>query len=103
MPSRLRKTRKLRGHVNHGHVASVSTASTQEAVEMLEASITTGINLDQYHPGHFGKVSMRHYYLKRNQSFCPTVNLDKSWALVSEQTRVNAAKNKTGGAPIIDV
>lgn len=46
---------------------------------------------------------MRHYHLKRNQSFCPTVNLDKLWTLVSEQTRVNAAKNKTGAAPIIDV
>ncbi|XP_050019377.1 large ribosomal subunit protein uL15 isoform X1 [Alexandromys fortis] len=55
------------------------------------------------HPGYFGKVGMRHYHLKRNQSFCPTVNLDKLWTLVSEQTRVNAAKNKTGVAPIIDV
>uniref|UniRef100_A0A8C6N3F5 Large ribosomal subunit protein uL15 n=1 Tax=Mus spicilegus TaxID=10103 RepID=A0A8C6N3F5_MUSSI len=55
------------------------------------------------HPGYFGKVGMRHYHLKRNQSFCPTVNLDKLWTLVSEQTRVNAAKNKIGVAPIIDV
>ncbi|KAM7327155.1 hypothetical protein ACRRTK_013522 [Alexandromys fortis] len=61
MPSRLRKTRKLRGHVSHAMAAS------------------------------------------RNQSFCPTVNLDKLWTLVSEQTRVNAAKNKIGVAPIIDV
>ncbi|MEJ1273993.1 ribosomal protein L27A [Cricetulus griseus] len=61
------------------------------------------INFDKYHPGYFGKVGMRHYHLKRNQSFCPTVNLDKLWTLVSEQTRVNAAKNKTGAAPIIDV
>ncbi|CAD7667365.1 unnamed protein product [Nyctereutes procyonoides] len=52
------------------------------------------INLDKYHPGYFGK---------RNQSFCPTVNLDKLWTLVSEQTRVKAAKNKTGAAPIIHV
>ncbi|GAB1291146.1 N-glycosylase/DNA lyase [Apodemus speciosus] len=52
---------------------------------------------------YFGKVGMRHYHLKRNQSFCPTVNLDKLWTLVSEQTQVNAAKNKTGAAPIIDV
>ncbi|CAD7691368.1 unnamed protein product [Nyctereutes procyonoides] len=49
------------------------------------------INFDKYHPGYFGK------------SFCPTVNLDKVWTLVSEQTQVNAAKNKTGAAPIINV
>uniref|UniRef100_A0A2I3TCY0 Large ribosomal subunit protein uL15 n=1 Tax=Pan troglodytes TaxID=9598 RepID=A0A2I3TCY0_PANTR len=44
-----------------------------------------------------------HYHLKRNQSFCPTVSLDKLWTLVSEQTWANAAENKTGAAPIIDV
>ena len=60
-------------------------------------------NFYKYHPDYFGKVGMRHYHLKRNQSFCPTVNLDKLWTLVSEQTRVNAAKTKPGAAPIIDV
>ncbi|KAH0506049.1 60S ribosomal protein L27a [Microtus ochrogaster] len=61
------------------------------------------INFDKYHPGYFGKVGMRHYHLKRNQSFCPAVSLVKLWTLVSEQARVNAAKNKTGAAPIMDV
>ncbi|KAJ7411178.1 hypothetical protein WISP_103955 [Willisornis vidua] len=46
---------------------------------------------------------MRHYHLKRNQKFCPTVNLDKLWTLVSEQTRLNYAKNEAGLAPVIDV
>lgn len=54
------------------------------------------------HPGYFGKVGMRHYHLKRNQTYCPTVNLDKLWTLVSEQTRVNYAKKPDGPAPIID-
>uniref|UniRef100_G1Q3Q8 Large ribosomal subunit protein uL15 n=1 Tax=Myotis lucifugus TaxID=59463 RepID=G1Q3Q8_MYOLU len=58
------------------------------------------INFDKYQP--FGKTGMRHYHLKRKQNFCPTVNLDKLWT-VSEQTRGNAAKSKTGAAPIIDV
>uniref|UniRef100_A0A2I3HW86 Large ribosomal subunit protein uL15 n=1 Tax=Nomascus leucogenys TaxID=61853 RepID=A0A2I3HW86_NOMLE len=61
------------------------------------------ISFNKYHPGYFGKVSMRHYHLKGNQSFCPTINLDKLWTSVSEQTRVNAAKNNTGAAPIIAV
>ncbi|POI30288.1 hypothetical protein CIB84_005962 [Bambusicola thoracicus] len=55
------------------------------------------------HPGYFGKVGMRHYHLKRNQKFCPTVNLDKLWTLVTEQTRLNYAKNQAGLAPVIDV
>lgn len=46
---------------------------------------------------------MRHYHLKKNTKFCPTVNLDKLWTLVSEQTRENYSKKPDGPAPIIDV
>lgn len=60
------------------------------------------INFDKYHPGYFGKVGMRHYHLKRNTSHCPTINLDKLWTLVSEQTRINYSKKPDGPAPIID-
>uniref|UniRef100_H0VAH7 Large ribosomal subunit protein uL15 n=1 Tax=Cavia porcellus TaxID=10141 RepID=H0VAH7_CAVPO len=68
MPSRLRKTRKLRGHESHSHGR---------------------ICKPRKHPGGRGNAG---------GIFCPTVNLDKL-----EQTRVNAAKNKTGVAPIPDV
>uniref|UniRef100_A0A8C3VWB8 Large ribosomal subunit protein uL15 n=1 Tax=Catagonus wagneri TaxID=51154 RepID=A0A8C3VWB8_9CETA len=98
-------------------LASVAPAPTSQgltpgsfphtAVQTKEDSETPGPREPRprphRHPGYFGKVGMRHYHLKRNQSFCPTVNLDKLWTLVSEQTRINAAKNKTGAAPIIDV
>ena len=94
MPSRPRKTRKLRGHVSHGkhrkHPGGRGNAGGMHHHR---------VNFDKYHPGYFGKVGMRHYHLKRNQSFCPTVNLKKLWSPVSEQTRVKAAKNKTGVAP----
>uniref|UniRef100_A0A5F8G8G4 Large ribosomal subunit protein uL15 n=1 Tax=Monodelphis domestica TaxID=13616 RepID=A0A5F8G8G4_MONDO len=46
---------------------------------------------------------MSHCHLKMNQSYCPIINLDKLWTLVSEQTRINAAKSQDGLAPIIDV
>lgn len=35
------------------------------------------INFDKYLSRYLGKVSMGHRYLKRNQSFCLTVNLGK--------------------------
>nr|XP_048306067.1 60S ribosomal protein L27a-like [Myodes glareolus] len=98
MPSRLRKTRKLRGHGGHNRIGK-HPGGRRDAGVMHHHRI----NFDKYHPGYFGKVGMRHYHLKRNQSFCPTVNLDKLWTLVSEQTQVNAAKNKTGVSPITDV
>ncbi|XP_041527575.1 60S ribosomal protein L27a-like [Microtus oregoni] len=103
MPSRLRKTRKLRGHVSQGHGRIGKHHKHPGGRGNAGGMHHHRINFDKYHPGYFGKVGMRHYHLKRNQSFCPTVNLDKLWTLVSEQTRVNADKNKTGVAPIIDV
>lgn len=60
------------------------------------------INFHKHHPGESGKAEASYYHLEKNQSFCPTVNPDKLWTLVSEQTRVNAAENK-GAAPITDV
>uniref|UniRef100_G1QC58 Large ribosomal subunit protein uL15 n=1 Tax=Myotis lucifugus TaxID=59463 RepID=G1QC58_MYOLU len=89
---------KLWGHVSHGH-GRIGKHRRQPG-----AGNAGGLHHHRItFPGSFGKVGMRHYHLKRNQSFCPTVNLDKLWTLVSEQTRGNAAKSKTGAAPIIDV
>ncbi|XP_057602767.1 60S ribosomal protein L27a-like [Hippopotamus amphibius kiboko] len=105
MPCRLSKTRQLRGHVSHGHGHGHIGRHQKHPGG---SGNTDGVphhrsNLDKYHPGYFGKIGMRHHHLERNQSFCPPVSLDKLWTVVSEQTWVNAAKNKTGAAPIIDV
>ncbi|XP_035559929.1 large ribosomal subunit protein uL15-like [Canis lupus baileyi] len=102
MPSRLRKTQKLRGPVSHGHSHISKHWKHPGGRGNAGGMHHHRINFDKYHTGYFGKVGMRHYHLKRNQSFCPTVNLHKLWTLVSEQTWVNATKNKTG-ATIIDV
>ncbi|CAJ0747878.1 9012_t:CDS:2 [Entrophospora sp. SA101] len=59
--------------------------------------------MDKYHPGYYGKVGMRHFHMTRNQSYCPTVNLDKLWTLVSEQTRkIYATKKDNNLVPVID-
>ncbi|KAI6068121.1 60S ribosomal protein L27a [Aix galericulata] len=103
MPSRLRKTRKLRGHVSHGHGRIGKHRKHPGGRGNAGGMHHHRINFDKYHPGYFGKVGMRHYHLKKNQKFCPTVNLDKLWTLVTEQTRLNYAKNQAGLAPVIDV
>ncbi|KAM3936011.1 large ribosomal subunit protein uL15-like [Leptodactylus fuscus] len=61
------------------------------------------INFDRCHPGYFGKVCMRYHHLKRDQHFCPAINLNKLWILASEQIRQNHAKNPNSPAPVIDV
>ena len=46
---------------------------------------------------------MRYFHKTNNKYHCPTVNIDKLWSLVSEQTRTVYAAKKDGNAPIIDV
>uniref|UniRef100_A0A8C0LTV3 Large ribosomal subunit protein uL15 n=3 Tax=Canis lupus TaxID=9612 RepID=A0A8C0LTV3_CANLF len=72
MPSRQRKTRKLWGHMSHGHGR---------------------IGKHWKHPRGQGNAGDVHHH---------RINFDK-YHPVSEQTQVNAAKNKTGAAPIINV
>ena len=45
---------------------------------------------------------MRVYHKQNNRYFCPTINTDKLWSLVTEATRNSAAKSKDM-APVIDV
>lgn len=45
---------------------------------------------------------MRVFHLKKNPLFCPTVNIDKLWTLVSEGTR-NKYKDSKDKCPVIDV
>uniref|UniRef100_T1IZY5 Large ribosomal subunit protein uL15 n=1 Tax=Strigamia maritima TaxID=126957 RepID=T1IZY5_STRMM len=45
---------------------------------------------------------MRNFHLKKNQKFCPTVNLDRLWSLVTEQTRLRYKDHPEKKAPVID-
>ncbi len=44
---------------------------------------------------------MRHFALKKNKYFRPSINLDKVWTLVSEETRTKYASSAK--IPVIDV
>ena len=96
-----KKTRKLRGHVSHGHgrigkhrkhPGGRGNAGGQHHHRTL---------FDKYHPGYFGKVGMRYYHHTKNSEFCPTINLERVWTLVSEAQRKSAVGKKE--APVIDV
>merc|ERR1712171_23006 len=102
MPTHARKTRKMRGQVSHGHGRIGKHRKHPGGRGLAGGQHHHRINFDKYHPGYFGKVGMRHFHLKRNQYACPTINLDKVWTLVSDQTRKHYA-DKTDKAPVIDV
>ena len=42
---------------------------------------------------------MRYFHKSKQKFFCPTINVEKLWTLVSPQTRTSAPKGK---APVID-
>jgi hypothetical protein len=42
---------------------------------------------------------MRYFHKNKQHFFCPTINVEKLWTLVSPETRTNAPKGK---APVID-
>ena len=46
---------------------------------------------------------MRNYHLISSHHFCPTINLDAVWTLVSAEERRKYAEAKGGPIPVIDV
>merc|ERR1712142_703842 len=101
MTASKKKTRKHRGHVSHGNGRVGKHRKHPGGRGNAGGQHHHRINFDKYHPGYFGKVGMRHFHLKRNQYACPSINIDKVWSLVSEQTRTHYA-TKTDKAPVID-
>jgi len=103
MSTNKKKTRKLRGHVSHGHGRIGKHRKHPGGRGNAGGQHHHRINFDKYHPGYFGKVGMRNFHVHPNVSnnCSPAINLDKLWSLVSEQTRVKYAGVKDK-APVID-
>ena len=102
MTTRAKKTRKLRGHVSHGHGRIGKHRKHPGGRGNAGGQHHHRINFDKYHPGYFGKVGMRNFHIRKNARYCPAINLDRVWSLASEQTRIKYAGVKDK-APVIDV
>ena len=93
-----KKTRKLRGYASHGHGRIGQHRKYPGGGGDAGGQHHYRINFHKYHSGYFGKVGIYH---KTIPKFCPAVNCDRLWSLVSEQTREKYAK-ETDKAPAID-
>ncbi|OMO69302.1 Ribosomal protein L18e/L15P [Corchorus olitorius] len=51
------------------------------------------IFFNKYHPGYFGKVSMRYFHKLRNKFYCPIININKLWSLIPEDVKAKANKD----------
>ncbi|XP_023346781.1 60S ribosomal protein L27a [Eurytemora carolleeae] len=78
-----KKTRKLRGHVSHGHGRIGKHRKHPGGRGNAGGQHHHRINFDKYHPGYFGKVGMRNFHVHPNISnnYCPAINLDKVGAI----------------------
>lgn len=83
----MKKTRKMRGHVSHGHGRVGKHRKHASGRGNAGGQHHHRILMDKFHPGYFGKKGMRVFRMNKNQDFQPTLNIDKLWSLVSEQTR----------------
>merc|ERR1712083_1267078 len=102
MSKNKKKTRKLRGHVSHGHGRIGKHRKHPGGRGNAGGQHHHRINFDKYHPGYFGKVGMRYFHKTQNKFYCSTINLDKLWTLVSEETRTKYANASDGKAPVIN-
>uniref|UniRef100_A0A1B0G3Q0 Large ribosomal subunit protein uL15 n=1 Tax=Glossina morsitans morsitans TaxID=37546 RepID=A0A1B0G3Q0_GLOMM len=60
-----KKTRKLRGHVSHGHGRIGKHRKHPGGRGNAGSMHHHRINFDKYHPGYFGKVGVRNFHLRR--------------------------------------
>merc|ERR1712154_127177 len=100
-----KKTRKLRGHVSHGHGRIGKHRKHSGGRGNAGGLCHHRANFDKYHPGYFGKVGMRNFHVHSNlvEHHCPAINLDKLWSLLSDHHRESAAASKSKKVPVIDV
>merc|ERR1712126_20029 len=103
MATNKKKTRKLRGHVSHGHGRIGKHRKHPGGRGNAGGQHHHRINFDKYHPGYFGKVGMRHFHIRKNEHHMPTVNLDRLWTQVSEQTQQKYKNHPEKKVPVIDV
>ena len=85
MVSRLKKSRKLRGHVSHGHGRVGKHRCHPGGRGNAGGMQHHRILFDKFHPGYFGKVGMRTFHYKRNANWCPLVNLDQLHTLCTPE------------------
>eukprot|EP00395_MALV-II_sp_L67-2_P000332 gene331-265_t len=98
MVARLKHNRKKRGHVSAGHGRIGKHRKHPGGHGMAGGQHHHRINFDKYHPGFFGKVGMRHFCWRKNGYVAKIgkVNVEKLWALLSENAYKFYSQNKGG-------
>ena len=93
----LDEANKLYGHVSHGHGRIGKHRKHPGGRDNTGSQHHHRINFNKYHPSYFSKVGMRNFHVhvhpNNPNQYCPGINLDKHWLLVSEQPRFKYETN----------
>jgi large subunit ribosomal protein L27Ae len=96
----LSKNRKKRGSVSAGHGRVGKHRSHPGGRGNAGGQHHQRILFDQFHPGYFGKVGMRHFHMTKARYHCPMINVEMLWAKLPAGTFESCPAGK---APVIDV
>ncbi|KAI0977995.1 hypothetical protein GJ496_005018 [Pomphorhynchus laevis] len=99
---KVKKTRKLRGHVSHGHGRVGKHRKHPGGRGNAGALTHHRTYFDRFHPGYISKLGMRRIHMLKNHFWCPAINTNVLWSLVPDHVRLQA-KQITDSAPVIDV
>ncbi|CAF0932255.1 unnamed protein product [Rotaria sordida] len=97
------KKTKLRGNVSHGH-GRVGKHRKHPGGRGNAGGLHHHRTLfDKYHPGYFGKVGQREFHKLKNRRWCPSVNLDRLWSLLSQRSQEKYSQGETTVVPVVNV
>ena len=94
MPSDKKKTRKKRGHVSCGHGRIGKHRKHPGGRGNAGGQHHHKILFDKYHASHFGKKGMRHFRKTKQKIYCPIINIDKAYRLLSKTNHFNQENSK---------
>lgn len=97
------KTRKLRGHVSHGH-GRVGKHRKHPGGRGKCGGLTHHRTLFmRYHPDFFGKRGMKVFKDLKNKKYCPYITVDKIWSLVEKNKQLEEFVNNPDVVPMINL
>merc|ERR1712230_153746 len=89
-----KKTRKMRGHVSHGHGRVGKHRKHSGGRGNAGGQHHHRILFNKWHPGYFGKKGMRTFHENKHNQFNPEVNIDRLWSILGDATRKEFAGKK---------
>lgn len=96
------KSRKLRGHVSHGHGRVGKHRKHSGGAGKAGGLKHLKTLFQKYHPDHFGKVGMNFFHRKKNANTFETITLNKVCQFVGKDLKERIEILKSGQMPTIN-